>query len=29
MHVYTQKNTRHRKSEHVEDRKQHENSYLR
>ena len=29
LHVYTQKNTRHRKSEHVEDRKQHENSYLR
>lgn len=29
LHIYTQKNTRHRKSEHVEDRKQHENSYLR
>lgn len=29
LHLYTQKNTRHRKSEHVEDRKQHENSYLR
>ncbi|MUK91560.1 phage major capsid protein, P2 family [Aliivibrio fischeri] len=29
LHVYTQKNTRHRKSEHSEERKQHENSYLR
>ena len=29
LHIYTQRGTRHRKSEHVEDRKQHENSYLR
>lgn len=29
LHIYTQRNTRHRKAEHVEDRKQHENSYLR
>lgn len=29
LHIYTQRNTRHRKSEHVEDRKQHESSYLR
>ncbi|EGR0802253.1 phage major capsid protein, P2 family [Vibrio parahaemolyticus] len=29
LHIYTQRNTRHRKSEHVEDRKQHENTYLR
>lgn len=29
LHLYTQRNTRHRKSEHSEERKQHENSYLR
>ncbi len=29
LHIYTQRNTRHRKSKHEEDRKQHENSYLR
>ncbi|MEZ8343449.1 phage major capsid protein, P2 family [Vibrio cyclitrophicus] len=29
LHIYTQRNTRHRKSKHSEERKQHENSYLR
>ncbi|MCD9511928.1 phage major capsid protein, P2 family [Photobacterium phosphoreum] len=29
LHIYTQKGTRHRKAEHVEDRKAFENTYLR
>jgi P2 family phage major capsid protein len=29
MHIYTQRNTRQRKAEFVEDRKQYENKYLR
>jgi len=29
LHIYTQKNTRHRKAKHEEDRKAFENSYLR
>ena len=29
LHIYTQKGTRHRKAEHVEDRKTFENTYLR
>ncbi|PSW14409.1 phage major capsid protein, P2 family [Photobacterium rosenbergii] len=29
LHVYTQKGTRHRKAEHVQDRKAYENKYLR
>jgi len=29
LHIYTQKGTSHRKSENVEDRKQHEDKYLR
>lgn len=29
LHIYTQRNTRQRKAEFVEDRKQYENKYLR